>query len=174
MVCWTDPVLIAIAQLALSQFKAVGRKGPWPPVTKFHIHLEIHCNIFCSAPCLFQRNMRQKAVKPRCHYSLIKWTSLTNSGFASWGNPLAWQCHAGLSSSYRVCRSHLPDTEHRAWPWTMGSQYSSWSIPLAIPVKGEADLTRWIQGLETRWVCTGVTTLGKVSNKPKLVLPSPC
>lgn len=141
---------------------------------KFHIHLEIHCNIFCIAPCLFQRNMRQKAVKPKCHYSPIKWASLTNSRFASSGNPLAWQCHAEPSSSYRVCRSHLPDTEDRAWPSTTDSQYSLWSIPLVILVKGEADLTRWIQGLETRWACTGVTTLGKVSNKPKLVLLSLC
>lgn len=72
-----------------------------------------------------------------------KGASRANSRLASWGNPLAWQCHAGPSSSYSVCRSHLPDTESRVWPWTMGSQCSSWSIPLAVPTKGEADLTRW-------------------------------
>lgn len=43
-----------------------------------------------------------------------------------------------------VFRSYSPDTEHRVWPWTMGRQYSSWIIPLAIPKKGEADLTRGI------------------------------
>lgn len=108
---------------------------------KFHIHLETHCNSFCSAPWLFQSNMRQKAVNSRCLYSLVKWTSCANSRFVSWGNPQTWQCHAGPSSSYCVCRSYWPDTECRVWPWTM---YSSWSIPLAMPKKGAAELTRWI------------------------------
>lgn len=88
--------------------------------------------------------MRQKAVKPRCQYSLLKRASCASSRFTFWGNPLAWQCCAGPSGGYGVCRSRSPDTGHRMWPWTVGSQRSSWSIPLAIPKKGEADLTRWI------------------------------